>query len=93
MIELLDSVKPDGKLLPALVRAAVRVAEFGRTLWLDTTWLTSTSPLMEQPGGTFEYLDNMIESELLENYGSHTPELAGLVPVVSIDASDDERPY
>ena len=75
---------------PALVRAAVRVAEFGRTLWLDTTWLTSASPLVEQPGGAFEYLDNMIESELLENYGSHAPELAGLVPVVSIDASDDE---
>ena len=90
MIELLDSVKPDGKLLPALVHAALRVAEFGQTLWLDTTWLTSASPLSHQPGGVLEYLDNMIESELLENYGCHAPELAGLVPVVSIDASDDE---
>lgn len=90
MIELLDSVKPDGKLLPALVHAALRVAEFGQTLWLDTTWLTSSSPLADQLGGVLEYLDNMIESELLENYGCHAPGLAGLVPVVSIDASDDE---
>lgn len=90
MIELLDSVKPDSKPLSDLLRAAVRMAEFGRTLWLDTTWLRSTSSLMEQPGGPFEHLDKLIESELLDNYQCYAPKLANLVPVVSIDASDEE---
>ncbi len=32
MVELLDSVHPSGRVLPALCRAAVRLAEFDRTL-------------------------------------------------------------
>jgi hypothetical protein len=51
IVELLDSVKPSGKVLPALVQAAVNVAQFDRTLWLDTTWLTAGSPLAQQRGG------------------------------------------
>ncbi|MFD9889961.1 hypothetical protein ACFWY9_11525 [Amycolatopsis sp. NPDC059027] len=90
MVELLDSVKPSGKLLPALVRAAVNAAEFGQTLWLDTTWLASGSPLAQQPGGVFEYLDNIIESAVTDTYGLLAPDLAALVPVASVDASNDE---
>ncbi|WAL68736.1 hypothetical protein ORV05_13470 [Amycolatopsis cynarae] len=90
MIELLDSVKPAGKLLPALARAAVRLAEFGRTLWLDTTWLTPASPLAQRPGGVFEYLDTIIESALLEAHGLFASELPGLIPVVPVTASDDD---
>jgi hypothetical protein len=90
MIELLDSANTTGKLVPTLVRAAVRIAEFGRTLWLDTTRLTSASSLADQPGGVFEYLDNRIESALVDAYGLLATELVGIVPVVSVDASDEE---
>jgi hypothetical protein len=90
MVELLDSAKPGGQILPALVRAAVSAAEYGRTLWLDTTWLALGSPLAQQPGGVFEYLDNLIESAVSERLGLLATDLAGLVPVVSADASDDE---
>jgi hypothetical protein len=90
MVELLDSVKPDGRVLPALVRAAVNFARFGRTLWLDTTWLAPTSPLAQQPGGVFEYLDNLIETAVMKDLGLFASGLAGLVPVVPLDASDDE---
>ncbi|GAB3449924.1 beta family protein [Actinophytocola sediminis] len=89
MIELLDSVKPGGKLLPALVRAAVNVANSRRTLWLDTTWLTAASPLAGQPGGVFEYLDDMIESALLKELGLMADALPGLVPVIAGGAPDD----
>jgi T4 beta protein len=89
MIELLDSAKPGGRLLPALVRAAVSVANSQRTLWLDTTWLTAASPLTEQPGGVFEYLDDMIESALLEELGLMTDGLPSLVPVIAGGAPDD----
>jgi hypothetical protein len=90
MVELLDSVRPSGKVLPALVRAAVRLADSGRTLWLDTTWLSPTNPLAQQPGGVFEYLDNIIESAVVKTNGLLAPDIAGLVPVVSVDASNDE---
>jgi hypothetical protein len=90
MVELLDSVKPSGKVLPALVRAAIRLAASDRALWLDTTWLSPTSPLAQQPGGVFEYLDNIIESAVVKAHGLLAPDLAGLIPVVSVDASNDE---
>jgi hypothetical protein len=90
MVELLDSVKPGGKVLPALVRAALNVAEIGLPLWLDTTWLARTSPLAQQPGGVFEYLDNLIETAALEEYGLLASNFAGPVPVVPFHASDDE---
>jgi hypothetical protein len=89
MVELLDSAKPGGRLLPALVRAAVSVANLGRTLWLDTTWLTAASPLTEQPGGVFEYLDDMIESALVEELGLMAHALPGLVPVIAGGAPDE----
>lgn len=89
MIELLDSAKPGGRLLPALVRAAVSVANLGRTLWLDTSWLSAASPLTEQPGGVFEYLDDMIESALVEELGIMADGLPGLVPVIAGGAPDD----
>lgn len=89
MIELLDSAKPGGRLLPALVRAAVSVAGSRRTLWLDTTWLTAASPLAGQPGGVFEYLDDLIESALLEELGLMADGLPGLVPVIAGGAPDD----
>lgn len=89
MIELLDSAKPDGRLLPALVRAAVSLASSRRTLWVDTTWLTAASPLARQPGGVFEYLDDMIESALLKELGLMADGLPGLVPVIAGGAPDD----
>jgi T4 beta protein len=89
MIELLDSAKPGGRLLPALVRAAVSVANARRTLWLDTTWLTAASPLAGQPGGVFEYLDEMIESALLDELGLMADGLPGLVPVVAGGAPEE----
>ena len=73
MVELLDSAKPGGQILPALVRAAVSAAEYGRTLWLDTTWLALGSPLARQPGGVFEYLDNLIESAVSESSAFSPP--------------------
>ena len=90
IVELLDSVKPSGKLLPALVQAAVNVAQFNRTLWLDTTWLTAGSPLAQQRGGVFEYLDDIIESAMVQSLGLLAVDRAGLVPVISVDASNDE---
>ena len=89
MIELLDTARPGGRLLPALVRAAVSVAYLRQTLWLDTTWLTATSTLAEQPGGVFEYLDDMIESALLQELGLMADALPGLVPVIAGGAPDD----
>lgn len=89
MIELLDSARPDGRLLPALVRAAVSVANLRGTLWLDTSWLTAASPLAGRPGGVFEYLDDMIESALLNELGLMADGLPGLVPVITSGASDD----
>lgn len=89
MVELLDSATPGGRLLPALVRAAVSVANVRRTLWLDTTWLTAASPLAGLPGGVFEYLDEMIESALLEELGLMADGLPGLVPVIAGNAPDE----
>ncbi|EME65124.1 beta family protein [Amycolatopsis decaplanina] len=90
MVELLDSVTPTGKILPALVRTAARAAYYGRTLWLDTTWLGADSPLARQPGGVFEFLDNAIESAAQLEHGLFAPDVAYLVPVVSLDATEDE---
>lgn len=90
MVELLDSTSPSGRLLPSLVRAATSLARFGRTLWLDTTWLTSRSPLIQQPRGVFEYLDACIESAVENEHGLFASHLPSLVPVISLDASNDE---
>ncbi|MDT8915068.1 beta family protein [Amycolatopsis sp. PS_44_ISF1] len=90
IVELLDSVSPSGRILPALISAAVNLANFGRTLWLDTTWLTPTSPLAEQQGGALEYLDELIESAIAAKLGLLGLDRPGLIPVVPIDAPDDE---
>ncbi|WP_410665049.1 beta family protein [Amycolatopsis sp. lyj-84] len=90
MVELLDSVKPTGRILPALVRAAVLAASHGRTLWLDTTWLGTESPLARQPGGVFEFLDNAIESAALREHGLFAPDAAYLEPVLAVDATEDD---
>jgi hypothetical protein len=89
MIELLDSMKPGGDLLDAFVRAAVRMAEFGRSLWLDTTWLTSASPFTNQSETVFEQLEDLVRRTLRENYEHYAPRCR-LTPVVSIEAADDE---
>ncbi|UMO99598.1 beta family protein [Amycolatopsis sp. EV170708-02-1] len=90
MVELLDSVTPTGRILPALVRAAAQAAHQGRTLWLDTTWLTANSPLVQQPGGVFEFLDHAIEVAAQAEYGLFAPDSPYLVPVVTLDATENE---
>ncbi|MFC3456194.1 beta family protein [Amycolatopsis speibonae] len=90
MVELLDSVNPAGRVFSALVRAAVRAARDDRALWLDTAWLAGDSPLARQPGGVFEFLDNAIESAAAREHGLFAPDVAYLVPVVSVDATEDE---
>ncbi|MFI9449738.1 hypothetical protein [Amycolatopsis sp. NPDC052450] len=91
LVELLDSVAPTGgRILPALVRAAVRAASHGRPLWIDTTWLTAGSPLAQQPGGVFEFLDHAIEFAAQAELGLFAPDVAYLIPVVALDASEYE---
>ncbi|WP_244223767.1 beta family protein [Amycolatopsis circi] len=90
VVELLDSVTLGGDVFRDLIKAALHVTDLGRTLWIDTTWLTPASPLAQQPGGAFEFLEGRIESALPETYGLFVPEFPGLVPVVAATASDDE---
>lgn len=90
LVELLDSVTPAGRILPSLVRAAAQAAYQGRTLWLDTTWLTADSPLEEQPGGVFEFLDHAIEVAAQAEYGLFAPDCPYLIPVVRLDATEDD---
>ncbi|MFD5244153.1 hypothetical protein ACFWIW_06405 [Amycolatopsis sp. NPDC058340] len=90
MVELLNSVTPTGRILPALVRAAVQAAYNGRPLWLDTTWLATDSPLARQPGGALEFLDHSIESAAQAEYGLFAPDVAYFIPVVRLGATEDE---
>ncbi|MFJ5988858.1 hypothetical protein [Lentzea sp. NPDC092896] len=92
IIELLDSVQPEGRglLMPALVEAAVRMAERGRPVWIDPHLLSPAAALARDPGGALEHLDNRIENALADNLGLLAPDVPALVPVIPVSATDDQ---
>ncbi|MFJ8960742.1 hypothetical protein ACIRG5_15280 [Lentzea sp. NPDC102401] len=91
IIELLDSVQPEGRgqLMPALVGAAVRLAECGRPVWIDPYLLSPAAALARCPGGAFEHLDNRIENALADEFGLLAPDVPALIPVIPVSATDD----
>ncbi|MFD9704118.1 hypothetical protein [Lentzea sp. NPDC059081] len=91
VIDLRDSVEPDGGLLlPALVKAAVRMAELRQPVWIDTHLLSPNAALSRYAGGAFEFLDDRIEAALLEKHGLFAPDVPAFVPVISASPTDDE---
>jgi hypothetical protein len=90
MIELPDSVDAgrSAKVLPALIKTAVHIADLGRSIWIDTQRLAATGPLARQPGGPLEFLDNRIETASQVAHGLFAPDVAALIPVVP-DVADD----
>jgi hypothetical protein len=91
VIELLDSVKPGGgQLMPALVKAAVRMAELRQPAWIDTHLLSPAAELSRYPGGPFEFLDDRIETVLADEHGMFAPDVPAFIPVISAAAADDQ---
>ncbi|GHH50354.1 beta family protein [Lentzea cavernae] len=90
IIELLDSVQPEGRgLLRSLVLAAVELSKRGDPAWIDPYLLSSAAALAQCPGGPFEYLDNRIENALHEELGLFVPDAPAFVPVIPASATDD----
>ncbi|HEX7304361.1 beta family protein [Lentzea sp.] len=92
VVELLDSVEPDGpgRLLKALVQAAARMVNLRQPLWIDTELVSRDAPLARHPGGVFELLDDRIETALTEEHGLFAPDVPAFVPVLSASPSDDQ---
>lgn len=91
-VELLNSIAAEGRgqLLPALVKAAVRLAVAEQPLWIDAHLLSRTNSLAQQPGGPLQFLENRIEGALHDEFGLLAPDVPALIPVVLDSASDDE---
>ena len=92
IVELLDSVQLEGggQLLPALVKAAVKMAAQHQPLWIDTRLLSPGAAVARHPGGPFEHLDNRIESALLDEHGLLALDVPAFIPVVAASATDAE---
>ncbi|MET9230438.1 hypothetical protein [Lentzea sp. NPDC003310] len=91
IVELLDSVQPEGRgVIRSLVDAAVELAVRGRPAWVDPHLLTSAGGLAQCAGGPFEHLDNRIENALQDRCGLFTPDVPALVPVVPASATDTQ---
>ncbi|WP_196777718.1 beta family protein [Lentzea aerocolonigenes] len=92
LVELLDSIQWDGRgqLLQSLVKAATQMAARQQPLWIDSHLLSPSASLARHPGGSFEQLDNRIESALLDEYGLLAPDVPAFIPVVTASAADDE---
>ncbi|MBM7864532.1 beta family protein [Lentzea nigeriaca] len=92
IIELLDSVQPEGRgqLLHALVEAAVQMAMRRQPVWIDTHLLSPAAAISRYPGGPFEHLDNRIEATLFDKLGLFAPDVPAFIPVISASASDDQ---
>ena len=87
IIELLDSVQPEGRgLVRSLVDAAVELVGRGHPVWIDPHLLSPAAGLAHCPGGPFEHLDNRIEDE----FGLFPSDFPAFIPVVPASASDDQ---
>ncbi|NYH77231.1 Holliday junction resolvase-like predicted endonuclease [Actinopolyspora biskrensis] len=91
MVELLDRL-PDSEramMMKKLVRAGAELVRAGRSLWVDTTWLSVSSSLARVPQGPFEYLDEKIDAETDGELPFQGIDVPPLIPVVS--ATVDKR--
>ncbi len=92
VIELLDSVQPEGQgqLLKALVNAAVHMAELRQPVWIDPHLLSPEAALTRYPGGVFEFLDDRIETALAVEHGLLAPDVPAFIPVIPSSPTDDQ---
>jgi hypothetical protein len=91
IIELLDSVQPEGRgLVRSLVDAAVELVERGHPAWIDPHLLSSSGGLAQCPGGPFGHLDERIENALEDKLGLFVPDAPAFIPVIPASATDEQ---